>query len=78
MYLWVVGLIHCSVCVGVKPYACSMCDMRFIQRNHLERHSLTHTGMRSSTVPSLLALALTTKRGHGKLEFGLSRHLMGC
>lgn len=28
-----------------------MCDMRFIQRNHLERHSLTHTGMRSSTVP---------------------------
>ena len=44
--------MHCSVCVGVKPYACSMCDMRFIQRNHLERHSLTHTGMRSFTVPT--------------------------
>lgn len=41
---WEVELIYCSVCIGVKPYACSMCDMRFIQRNHLERHSLTHTG----------------------------------
>lgn len=29
---------------GVKPYACTMCDMRFIQRYQLERHSLTHTG----------------------------------
>lgn len=54
LHMWVVGLIYCSVCVGVKPYACSMCDMRFIQRNHLERHSLTHTGMRSFTVPLLL------------------------
>lgn len=35
----------CSVHLGVKPYACSMCDMRFFQRYHLERHSLTHTGM---------------------------------
>lgn len=35
------------MCVGVKPYACSMCDMRFFQRYHLARHSLTHTGMRS-------------------------------
>lgn len=35
----------CSVRLGVKPYACSMCDMRFFQRYHLERHSLTHTGM---------------------------------
>ena len=74
------GLIHCSVCLGVKPYACSMCDMRFIQRNHLERHSLTHTGMRSFTVPLPMrkALALSTHRGHNKLEFGLSSHLMGC
>uniref|UniRef100_A0A3Q3XIH6 C2H2-type domain-containing protein n=1 Tax=Mola mola TaxID=94237 RepID=A0A3Q3XIH6_MOLML len=30
-------------CLGVKPYACTMCDMRFIQRYQLERHSLTHT-----------------------------------
>lgn len=35
----------CSVYSGVKPYACSMCDMRFFQRYHLQRHSLTHTGM---------------------------------
>uniref|UniRef100_A0A3Q0QYD7 C2H2-type domain-containing protein n=1 Tax=Amphilophus citrinellus TaxID=61819 RepID=A0A3Q0QYD7_AMPCI len=33
----------------VKPYACSMCDMRFFQRYHLERHRLTHTGMRPFT-----------------------------
>lgn len=33
------------LCLGVKPYACTMCDMRFIQRYQLERHSLTHTGM---------------------------------
>ncbi len=68
------------MCVGVKPYACSMCDMRFIQRNHLERHSLTHTGMRSFTVPLLLrkALVLATEQGHNKLEFGFSNHLMGC
>ncbi len=37
--------------LGVKPYACSMCDMRFFQRYHLERHSLTHTGMCPLTVP---------------------------
>uniref|UniRef100_A0A3B4BCZ2 C2H2-type domain-containing protein n=1 Tax=Periophthalmus magnuspinnatus TaxID=409849 RepID=A0A3B4BCZ2_9GOBI len=34
----------CLLCTGVKPYACSMCDMRFFQRYHLARHSLTHTG----------------------------------
>uniref|UniRef100_H3CLQ7 C2H2-type domain-containing protein n=1 Tax=Tetraodon nigroviridis TaxID=99883 RepID=H3CLQ7_TETNG len=28
----------------VKPFACTMCDMRFSQRYHLARHSLTHTG----------------------------------
>lgn len=32
---------------GEKPFACAICDMRFIQRYHLERHSLTHTGMRN-------------------------------
>lgn len=35
------------LCLGVKPYACTMCDMRFIQRYQLERHSLTHTGTSS-------------------------------
>lgn len=33
------------MCAGVKPYACSMCDMRFFQRYHLARHTLTHTGI---------------------------------
>lgn len=31
--------------LGVKPFACTMCDMRFFQRYHLQRHSITHTGM---------------------------------
>lgn len=40
------NMSHISMlCLGVKPYACTMCDMRFIQRYQLERHSLTHTGM---------------------------------
>lgn len=39
--------------LGEKPYACAVCDMRFIQRYHLERHSLIHTGMRLLTVPIL-------------------------
>lgn len=39
--------------LGEKPYACAVCDMRFIQRYHLERHSLIHTGMRPLTVPIL-------------------------
>lgn len=43
-------LIICSVHLGVKPYACSMCDMRFFHRYHLQRHSLTHTGMCLSTL----------------------------
>ncbi len=37
--------------LGVKPYACTMCDMKFFQRYHLARHSLTHTGMGPCTVP---------------------------
>lgn len=73
LHMWVVGLIYCSVCVGVKPYACSMCDMRFIQRNHLERHSLTHTGMRSFTAPrSLRGSTDHGTLGHIKLELELS------
>lgn len=49
---WIANYFMLCVCVGVKPYACSMCDMRFFQRYHLERHRLTHTGMRPFTVPS--------------------------
>lgn len=34
-----------SVCVlGEKPFGCDMCDMRFIQRYHLERHKRVHSG----------------------------------
>ena len=30
--------------LGVKPYACTICDRRFYGRFQLQRHSLTHTG----------------------------------
>ncbi len=34
-----------SVCIlGEKPFGCDMCDMRFIQRYHLERHKRVHSG----------------------------------
>lgn len=46
----------CSVCTGVKPYACSMCDMRFFQRYHLARHTLTHTGTCLFSPPSDLTM----------------------
>ncbi|CAG07381.1 unnamed protein product [Tetraodon nigroviridis] len=29
---------------GEKPYACDACDMRFIQRYHLDRHKRVHSG----------------------------------
>ena len=43
--------------LGVKPYACTMCDKRFFQRYHLARHSLTHMGMRPPTLPMSLSSA---------------------
>ena len=42
--------------LGVKPYACTMCDMKFFQRYHLARHSLTHTGMGPCTVPMTFSI----------------------
>lgn len=30
--------------LGEKPYACDSCDMRFIQRYHLDRHKRVHSG----------------------------------
>lgn len=52
-YLWGLELKLVLFGLGEKPYACAVCDMRFIQRYHLERHSLIHTGMRPLTVPIL-------------------------
>lgn len=52
-YLWGLELKLVLFGLGEKPYACAVCDMRFIQRYHLERHSLIHTGMRLLTVPIL-------------------------
>lgn len=38
--------VYICVCVvlGEKPFGCDMCDMRFIQRYHLERHKRVHSG----------------------------------
>ena len=29
---------------GEKPFECDVCDMRFIQKYHLERHKRVHSG----------------------------------
>lgn len=34
----------CCLSTGEKPYACDACDMRFIQRYHLDRHKRVHSG----------------------------------
>lgn len=41
--LWSVRTVAFSL-LGEKPFACDMCDMRFIQRYHLERHKRVHSG----------------------------------
>lgn len=35
---------HCCLFPGEKPFACDACDMRFIQRYHLDRHKRVHSG----------------------------------
>ena len=62
----------CFVYVGVKPYACSMCDMRFFQRYHLARHSLTHTGMRLLPPPPAPPITyLVFSQSQSKLDGGI-------
>lgn len=29
---------------GEKPFCCDQCNMRFIQKYHMERHKRTHSG----------------------------------
>lgn len=36
--------LYLCALLGEKPFACDMCDMRFIQRYHLERHKRVHSG----------------------------------
>ncbi|XP_058026972.1 zinc finger protein 740 isoform X3 [Ahaetulla prasina] len=39
-------IISCSLLSvkGEKPFECDVCDMRFIQKYHLERHKRVHSG----------------------------------
>ncbi|NXT20966.1 ZN740 protein, partial [Syrrhaptes paradoxus] len=36
--------IFFSLLICEKPFECNMCDMRFIQKYHLERHKRVHSG----------------------------------
>lgn len=38
-FLWILSWF-----AGEKPFACDSCDMRFIQRYHLDRHKRVHSG----------------------------------
>lgn len=42
--MWVFPPPFCGVITGEKPFECDVCDMRFIQKYHLERHKRVHSG----------------------------------
>ena len=38
---------HINSHLGIKPYACSICDKRFVQTSHLNTHmKILHTGLK--------------------------------
>lgn len=37
------SMVACYV-VGERPFECDMCDMKFVQKYHLDRHRRVHSG----------------------------------
>lgn len=50
LYCYVFGIIQTA---GEKPFQCSQCDMRFIQKYLLQRHEKIHTGERRMNAISM-------------------------
>lgn len=78
---WWMTLYLCAL-VGEKPFACDMCDMRFIQRYHLERHKRVHSGEKpyqcercEQVCPHLLYIVHASRKCYSR---GLPPKLPSC
>lgn len=47
-----------SFFTGEKPFQCSQCDMRFIQKYLLQRHEKIHTGKKKSEIAIMINISV--------------------